>query len=282
MKIKSAKDLFIQNLKSKNRSTSTILAYRKDIEQLIERTGNKEIKGVTEKEIENFKKKLKRNGYTAKSISRKVNAIKSFFKFAQASNFVKIDPSSSITHPKYEVKPPRILSKTKYRALRDACREDTRLAAIIELLLQTGMRIGELARLRVDDVNFDKSSVKIAQYQSQSARKVPLNNPVKKALKKYLEARPRSKNKTLFLTKTGKPFLVRNIRSSINRYFHIAGIKNARVNDLRHTFIVQQLRVGVPLVTISKLVGHKRISTTEKYLQLVEEKGKERVKLEEL
>ena len=144
------------------------------------------------------------------------------------------------------------------------------------------MRIGELARLTIDNIDLKKNLIKIAPYQSQPGREVPLNNPAKQALKKYLEVRPKSGTKTLFLTKTGKPFLVRNIRSAVNRYFKIAGIKKARVNDLRHTFIVQQLKSGVPLVTVSKIVGHKRLSTTEKYLQLVEEKAEERVKLEEL
>ena len=282
MKIKAALEQFIKDLETKNRSISTILAYRKDIEQLIERIGNKDVKSVNDEEIESFKQKLAKDNYTAKSISRKINAIKSFFKFCQLNGFIKTNPSSSITHPKYELKQPRTLSRIEYRALRDACREDTRLAAIIEFLLQTGMRIGELARLTINDVNSEKNFLDIRAYQSQKARRIPLNSPAKKSLKRYLEVRPKSKNKALFLTKTGKSFLVRNIRSAINRYFRIAGIKDARVNDLRNTFILQQLKAGVPLVTLAKIIGHKRISTTEKYLKLVEETGKERVKLEEL
>lgn len=282
MKMKSALEQFIKDLEKKGRSISTILAYRKDVEQLIENVKNKEIGKVTSDDIEKFKKNLTNDGYTAKSISRKINAIKSFFRLAKANNLVQNDPSSTVSHPKYELKAPRILSKIEYRALRDTCREDPRMAAIAELLLQTGLRIGELARLYLNEIDLDKGLIQIKQYQSQIARNVPLNKPVKKALQKYLHRRTKGKNKTLFLTKTGNPFLVRNIRSAINRYFKIAGIKHARVNDLRNTFIVEQLKAGVPLVTVSRIVGHKRISTTEKYLGLVEEKGKERVKLEEL
>lgn len=282
MKIRPALEKFIQDLKAKNRSISTILAYKKDIEQLVESTKDKELEKVTTGDIDGFKRKLSQNGYTAKSISRKINAIKSFFRFAKTNGLTQNDPSSTVAHPKYELKEPRVLSKIEYRALRDACREDTRIAAIIEVLLQTGMRIGELARLTLNNVSFNRGLINIQPYQSQKARKIPLNSPAKRALKRYLDVRPKSKNKTFFLTKTGKQFLVRNIRSSINRYFKVAGIKNAKVNDLRNTFIVQQLKSGVPLTTVSKIVGHKRISTTEKYLELVEEKGKERVKLEEL
>jgi len=74
----------------------------------------------------------------------------------------------------------------------------------------------------------------------------------------------------------------RNIRTAIDRYFRIAGIDGAKVNDLRHTFIAHHLMAGTPITTLSKLVGHKRLSTTEKYLELVKDKQTENVKLEEL
>jgi integrase/recombinase XerC/integrase/recombinase XerD len=76
--------------------------------------------------------------------------------------------------------------------------------------------------------------------------------------------------------------LVRNIRSAVNRYFRLSGIKNATVNDLRHTFIAYQLAAGVSPVLIQKIVGHKRLSTTEKYLELIKEKISASEKLEEL
>jgi len=282
VKVQTALEKFIQNLKNKGRSISTILAYKKDIEQLIENVGNKTVDKINSQEIESFKKKLTKNGYTAKSVSRKINAIKSFFRFCQEKKWIDNDPAASVSHPKYKINTPRILSKIEYRALRDAARENTRMSTIIELLLQTGMRIGELARLKLNDIQMKKGFLRIAAYQSQPERKVPLNNAAKRALRRYLKVRPNSQNQSLFLTKTGRSLLVRNIRSAINRYFRLAEVKNARVNDLRHTFIVHQLSAGVPLLTVSQIVGHKRISTTEKYLQLVKEKGKERVKLEEL
>ena len=193
------------------------------------------------------------------------------------------NPAENVSHPKYDIAPPRILSRLEYRALRDACRDDIRLSAVIELLLQTGMRIGELAQLQMDDVDVKKKEVTIRAYESRDMRVVPLSPAVIKALEDYLEVRPVSDNKTVFLTKTGNPFLVRNIRTAIDRYFRIAGIENAKVNDLRHTFIVHQLKSGTPLTYVSQLVGHKRLSTTEKYLKLIDEKQeKETVKLEEL
>jgi len=101
-------------------------------------------------------------------------------------------------------------------------------------------------------------------------------------LDKWLEFRPKTKVKNIFVTKTGKPFLIRNIRTIINRYFREAEIKETTINDLRHTFIAHQLASGASLVLIQKLVGHKRLSTTEKYLSLINQSPEAKVKLEEL
>jgi integrase/recombinase XerC/integrase/recombinase XerD len=84
------------------------------------------------------------------------------------------------------------------------------------------------------------------------------------------------------VTKSGKPFLVRNIRTAIERYFRLAEIENAKVNDLRHTFVAHHLKHGVSLVLLSKILGHKRISTTERYLEYVKDRAKDSSVLSEL
>lgn len=95
--------------------------------------------------------------------------------------------------------------------------------------------------------------------------------------------RAKTPNHALFVTKTGRPLLIRNIRTAIDRYFKLAGIKNAKLNDLRHTWVAFQLESGVPMLMVSKMAGHKRLSTTEKYLQFIQgQKGESKVKLEEL
>ena len=144
------------------------------------------------------------------------------------------------------------------------------MSAIVELLLQTGMRISELAALQIGEIDLERGIIFVSAQNSREARRIPLNTAAKNSVMDYLKVRPRAREKTLFLTKTCRPFLVRNIRTAIDRYFRLAGIKGAKVNDLRHTFIVEQLKAGTPLVYISQLVGHKRITTTEKYLKLIE------------
>jgi len=278
------KDQFIEFLTGKKRARATIVAYSKDIEQLLTFLGNAgkdTIEAISKDELEAFLKKLKSDNYTPKSISRKINSIKTFFRFLKSNGHLKTDPASELEHPKFESKPPRILSRMEYRALRDACRGDIRMYAIVELFLQTGIRIGELANLTLDDLK--DAELHIAAQEGHIERTVPLNRAGKDACSKYIEIRGTdTKNKALFITKTGKGLLIRNIRTAIDRYFRIAGIEGAKVNDLRHTFIAHHLMAGTPITTLSKLVGHKRISTTEKYLELVKGKQLDNVKLEEL
>jgi len=274
---------FVADLKKKNRSTATILAYTKDVDQLIQFIKKQKILNpsqLTNQHIEDFKTNLTKQNYTPKSVSRKLNSIKTFCRFLVFQGSIKTSPAASVAHPKYEIKPPRILTKMEYRALRDACRTDIRIYAIVELLLQTGIRIGELANLQLEDIDNDKLTVQ--PYESHSDRQVPLNKAAQQVLTDYFKIRPKTKNKNVFITKNGKPFLIRNIRTAIDRYFKLADIKNAKVNDLRHTFIAHQLQSGTPLTLISQLVGHKRLSTTEKYLEIVKKKSSPPTTLQEL
>ncbi|MBT3249605.1 MAG: tyrosine-type recombinase/integrase [Candidatus Pacebacteria bacterium] len=273
-------------LLSEGKAEATVTAYTKDVEQLVNfvgKQGKTQIDEVSTDDIQEFKDLLKKQRYTGKSVSRKINSIKSFFRFMVSKGEVDNNPAMDIQHPKYETAPPRVLSKIEYRALRDAARGDERMYAIIEILLQTGMRISELANLKLEDVDLERNILDIQAQKTRGARKLPLNAAAKESLLSYLEVRPRAREKTVFLTKTCRPFLVRNIRTAIDRYFRLAGIKNSKVNDLRHTFIAEQLKAGTPLVYVSQLVGHKRITTTEKYLKLIDETGvNPNVKIEEL
>lgn len=283
MSLQETKDQFITNLTNQHKASATVIAYKKDIEQLIEYltgTGKSNFSDVTEVDLNNFLAKLATLGFTAKTISRKINSLKTFYRFLRANNTITSNPADLVTHPKFENKAPRVLTRMEYRALRDACRDDARIAAVVELLLQTGMRIGELASLTT--ASLSDSFIKIPAIEGHPEREVPLNKPAKSAIDHYLTIRPKVKTDALFVTKTGRPLLIRNVRTAIDRYFRIAGIRDAKVNDLRHTFIVHHLAAGASPLLVSKLVGHKRISTTERYMELTKEIQIEKAKLEEL
>lgn len=289
IELSNARGQFIKDLRDKNRSEATIIAYGKDIEQLIEymnKLGRVTADQVLKDDIEGFMQSLREKGFTNKSISRKTNSTKTFFKFLKSEGQIQDDPASLVAHPKFDVKPPRILSRLEYRALRDACRHDKRTSAIVEVLLQTGIRIGELAQLKLKHVSLNNDenpgTITVPQGHNRESREIPLNRAAQEALREYLAARTNTSNEALYVTKTGNPLLVRNIRTSIDRYFRLAGIDHAKVNDLRHTFIAHHLKKGTSLVVVSKLAGHKRLATTEKYLQYIERDSSEKVDLEEL
>lgn len=280
---KDAHHEFVEFLKGKKHSSATILAYGKDIEQLtsfLEELEKKNIHEVSKDDIQAFLGKLSEKGYTPKSLSRKLNSTRTFYRFLKVNEYITDDPSLLVSHPQYELAEPRMLKPTEYRALRDAARNDPRMYAIIEVLLQTGIRIGELADLRLSDVQ--DTALYIRPHEKHAARTAPLNRSAKEALNRYLQVRPQITDDHIFVTKSGKPFLVRNIRTAIERYFRIAGIENAKVNDLRHTFVAHHLKHGVSLVLLSKILGHKRLSTTERYLEYVKDRAKDTTSLSEL
>jgi site-specific recombinase XerD len=281
---------FVDHLSEKDRAQSTIIAYKKDIQQLLDHiggsTGKTHVHHINTDDVNSFLSTLDDQQYTKKSISRKLNSIKTFFRFLKLNDLVVEDPSTVISHPKFETPAPRILTKTEYRALRDAAREDPRTYAIIEMLLQTGIRIGELAQIEVEHLKLseDKESgtLFIPESRTTLSRTIPLNKAAIAALSAYLSTRPDTEDNHLFVTRTGNPLLVRNIRASIDRYYERAGIESAKVNDLRHTWIAHHIKEGTSLITISKMAGHRRLATTEKYLEYVDVSDGNGIDLEEL
>lgn len=272
VRIRDAHAKFQNFLEGKKRASATILAYGKDIDQLInflQVLKKENIHEIGSEDIQAFLADLQDKGYTPKSLSRKLNSTRTFYRFLKVNEYITDDPSLLVAHPKYELSPPRVLTPLEYRALRDAASVDPRIYAIVEVLLQTGIRIGELANLRMDDVS--ENSLHIAVYEGHAAREVQVNRRAKEAIKRYLSVRPKTADDHVFITKTGKPFLVRNIRDAVERYFRKAGIEGAKINDLRHTFVAHHLRNGVSLTYLSKVLGHKRISSTERYLQYIKD-----------
>lgn len=275
---------FIQHLASQNKSNFTLVAYKKDLEQFVGHITSLEkadVREIKKDDIDGFIAKLIKDGYTKKSASRKLNSIRTFFRFLKNSQKIDQNPALDVSHPKYTQTAPRILSKLEYHALRDFAKDDARTYALIEVLLQTGIKIGELAGLRLGDVN--DGALHIKQYGKTPERDIPLNKSVKKALAEYIKARGEGKGEDpLFITRSGKSILIRNIRQIINRCFREVEIQKATVNDLRNTFIAQQILAGASLEYIAKIVGHRRLSSTERFLNLVKEETQKKEQLGEL
>lgn len=277
-------DRFIKHLESQGKSSFTIVAYKKDLEQFIGFLTSQEVSDIREVKkdhIDGFINKLITENYTKKSASRKLNSIRTFFRYLKNDGIIEQNPSLDVSHPKYVQSAPRIFSKLEYRALRDFAKEEARTYALVEILLQTGMKIGELAGLKVNDIK--DSIIHISQYGKTPARDIPLNKAVKKSIDDYLKDRSdQAKSDHLFITRTGQSLLIRNIRQIISRCFREVGIEKATVNDLRNTFIAHQLKNGASVEYIAKLVGHRRLSSTERFLNIVKEEIQKKEGLGEL
>src|SRR3990172_4435585 len=209
---------FIKHLESQGKSSFTVVAYKKDLEQFIGFLATQEIADIREVKkdyINGFINKLISDNYTKKSASRKLNSIRTFFRYLKNDGIIEQNPSLDVSHPKYVQSAPRIFSKLEYRALRDFAKEDLRTYALVEILLQTGMKIGELAGLKTSDIK--DSTIHISQYGKTLDREIPLNKAVKKSINDYLKERSgEGKDVHLFITRTGHPLLIRNIRQIIS------------------------------------------------------------------
>lgn len=276
---------FVDFLEKQGKSKFTVVAYKKDIEQFIGFLATRDktdIREVKKEDIQAFINNLINNlNYTKKSASRKHNSIRTLFRYLKHEGIVDVNPAFDIPHPKYTQAMPRILTKLEYRGLRDVAKEDARTYALVEVLLQTGIKIGELAELHLEDVKEDV--LHIRPYGKNIERDVPLNKAAKKAIEDYIKARGNStEDHHIFITRTGHPLLIRNIRQIIDRCFQEVGVENATVNDLRNTFIAHQLTNGASLEYIAKIVGHRRLSSTERFLNLVKQEAERKEKLGEL
>jgi site-specific recombinase XerD len=276
MDFTSTLSLFEKNLEQKGRSKSTITAYRKDLDQLVNYLKKNKISRWSETNnriLEKYFQLLQQETeLTPKTISRKINSTKTLFKFLISIKQIDSDHSINIKHPKIQRQVPRVLSPLEYKALRDTARSNIRLFTMIEMLLQTGMRIGELSRLEKKDINEKVSQIKIKAYSSYPERSIPVNPSLSEALTNYMRSKQymSMKSKFVFFTRTGNKILIRNIRSTINNAFKATGIKDATVNDLRNTFIIFQLENGLKIDLLAEIVGHKRQTTTEHYLEYIQ------------
>jgi site-specific recombinase XerD len=146
--------------------------------------------------------------------------------------------------PAREHKEPRVLTTREYQALLRACSHDIRDAAIIELLLQTGIRLSELARLTLDDVDLRKRVSRdptnvgtlFVHGKGRKERTITLNYKACKALKAWLKIRPNVDSNSLFVSKFLEPMSPRAYEYIVKKYLKETGTKGACVHTLRHTF----------------------------------------------
>ena len=267
---------------SRNFSEKTRLDYRHDLLDLINflsGSGRQRLGRLSLRDLEAFLAELDRRGLAGSSRRRKTYAFKSFFNFLYRDGHIPKNPSEGLVPPKSEQKEPRVLSKVEYEALLRACGHHPRDSAIIELLLQTGLRLSEVARLTLDDVELPRRIGKDAETmgrlhtvgKGRKERWIPLNYKVCRALRTWLNTRSNGEDRALFVTKFRRPTGPRAIQHLVKKHMAEAGIKNAGVHTLRHTFATHHVAQGTSLRTVQEVLGHADLKTTSIYVQLAQE-----------
>jgi len=213
-------------------------------------------------------------GQVASTRRRSVAAIRSFFAFLVQERVIARSPADDLLPPEREERPPRILTEGEYTRLRNAASDHPRDAALIELALQTGLRLGEIARLRVADIVLPPPSAETAVGQVRVAgrgsrsRTVTLNARACAALADYLAGREPSASPSLFLTKFAKGIGPRGIENIVTKYCEEINLLGVSVHSLRHTMAVQMLRRGATPAVVGKALGHGSPETTGIYVDL--------------
>lgn len=269
---------FSKYLKKKDKTFSTISAYTKDIIQLSTILENKNLLETNEEEIRSVLKTWIYNGvYSTKTVSRKLNSIRTFYLYLIEKRLITLSPAENIRHPKFRSEKQKIIAKNEYGEVINRCNDNLKTLTMFIVLLQTGIRISELSRLKIKDLILTNngSFLIISKFSSQNERKIVLNSSAEKALRLYFSTLgKRNENHPLFSTKTGKFIQIRNIRSALDRAMAKAKLKNYCVNDIRNTFIVHQLSNGYDIKKLAEYVGHKTSVTTSRYLELMKKQYK--------
>lgn len=205
------------------------------------------------------------------SISRKLASIRTFFEFLIRTGSMKSNSAKLVPTPKGEKRLPTFLTVDEVVKLVEAPGSDnayeSRDRAILELLYSCGLRVSELVGINLGDLDLDSMSVKVLG-KGNKERMVPLGSKACTAIKIYLSQRLDLKPKEdhLFVNSRGGRLTTRSIDRIIKKYAIMSGIpKNISPHVLRHTFATHLLGGGADLRAIQEMLGHKSLSTTQRY-----------------
>ncbi len=210
----------------------------------------------------------------ASSINRNIQSLRNFFRFMTVQKRIKKDPSEKVKFlRRIKRTQPKALTKNDIHKLLSVTSHSShgtkqRNYAIIQLLLQTGIRVGEMVNLEIRDLTlYDRSGeIRVINAKGGKERTIPLNSSARKALRNYLERRNLEEGGAVFFSKQNRKMTVRAVQKVINSLAGKSGIKNMSPHTLRHTFAINYLRSNPEcLVELSALLGHESLDTTSIY-----------------
>ncbi len=212
------------------------------------------------------------------SINRKISSLRAFYKYALREGWIKNNPAEAVQAPKMEKYMPTFLSVDETFALLEASGSNNTAAglrdrAMLELFYSSGLRLGELAGLNKEDVNFNGALVKL-RGKGKKERIVPVGAQALAAIDRYLSATANvrkefltdSSGGALFLNSRGKRITTRSIARIVDAATIKSGIgRKISPHALRHSFATHLLSAGADLRSIQEMLGHESLSTTQKY-----------------
>jgi integrase/recombinase XerD len=263
---------------SRNFAQKTRVEYLNDVEDLIsflEILGLKEAKDIELAQLERYLAELDRRRNAGSTRKRKVVSIRSFLWYLYQNQYIRINLARQLISPFAEVKTPRFLTKIEYERLLIICTNNLRDFALIQLLLQTGIKLSELIALTNQDVELPSvispsGYLHIAGSRRRKGRRIPLNDKACKSLAEYLLTVRLTPSASLFNNRFDEPLRPRGAEKIVRKYMLRAGIRGASVQSLRHTFAVHSLMSSMDLKTIEDVMGLSPV-TSITYLSVLKE-----------
>ena len=271
-------------------SDHTVRNYSLDLDQFLEFITRPDSRGnpvippladIDHLTIREFMVHLLRKKLSKRTVSRKISALRSFFKHLLREGVVEINPTTPVSLPRVERKVPTCLEENQVTTLLAAPDSDSdrgcRDRAILELLYATGVRVSELTGLNMEDIDLTEGLVRV-RGKGRKERLVPFGEHARVAISAYLEVRPRllvrarpgtTDGAGVFLNLRGGRLSDRSIRRIIDGYISRVAVRlHISPHTLRHSFATHLLNAGADLRVIQELLGHTSLSTTQKYTHL--------------
>ncbi len=274
----------------KNASQHTVDGYSRDLQQfygfLAESraiaSGDIDPNRVEDIDITGFVYRLSSNSRKT-TIARKLSSLKSFFRFLLKKGFVKANPAEAVPAPKTEKYLPIVLSIEEAASLIDATKDNAgkrgdaiRDLAMLEVLYSSGIRVSELTGLNLRDVDLESGTIRVMG-KGRKERIAFLGSFAKESLGAYIESRGECRENhdaPVFIGRVagkgpGSRISQRTVQRIVRRYSALSGIaKYPTPHALRHSFATHLLDAGVDLRTIQEMLGHARLSTTQRYTKV--------------
>lgn len=272
---------FLKYIESeRNFSALTVRAYAKDLNEFIDFVSDRftsqtyDIQDITREEIRSFMGALSKKGLSKKSIARKLSAVKSFFRYLVRTEKTTANPSRLVRTPKYSKSVPDFLTIEQmadaFEWIETTSPEGIRDRAMVELLYGTGIRVGELVSLDIDNVHFERSTMDVIG-KGAKQRVVPIGSVAKRCLEAYLSVREQVASspvdaRALFITRRGRRMNALGVQRIVRRILqNVSDAKKLSPHVLRHSFATHMLSNGADLRAVKDILGHENLSTTQIY-----------------